>query len=261
MKNPYILAVVGKGGTGKTTSSVALSYEFARAGQRVTLIDCDPQASCTQALGADPVADPFTASPVSLGLQFPPDALQGSLKLLPGGRTLTAATKAQVVSHITRGGAASDIVVVDTVPLVSAITLGAISSAHVVVVTLQPAPLPMSGLKDLLETCRQINSGAVVRAMFTLAKPRRAMLSRVQDALNSRYPGLLYPVYVPDDAPCEAATSRCVPVGLFDARCKSAMAYRELASHVYGDLDQRAQRQRSGVLQHRLVTEAANVAR
>lgn len=238
MKKPQVLAVVGKGGTGKTTTAVNLAYELACLGLHIALVDCDPQASCTQALGQLPVADPFTAAPVQLALGGAPAASDaGAVWLTRGGRTLTSATRTRVLSHLREAGAGADVLVVDTLPAVSPLTLAALSIADVALVALQPAPLPMSGLEDLLDTCRQVNPYARVRALFTLVKPRRTMLSRIQDAINRRHPGLLCPIYIPDDAPCESATAARMPVGRYESRSRSALAYRIVAKTVLGELD------------------------
>lgn len=257
MKNPRIVAVVGKGGTGKTTSSIALGYELALAGHRVLLVDGDPQASCTQALGEEP-ADPFD-DVTSIVVAHTPQG--GLMRLLPGDRALAKATRAETVAHITRASAEVDIVVIDTVPVLCAINLAAISMADLVLVTLQPAPLPMSGLEDMLATCYQVNPEARTRALFTLAKPRRGMLAEIKSRVDTNHPGLLYPVHVPDDSRCEAASGWLEPVGLFAPRCKATLAYRELAVHVHEDLVRCARPSAARPSRSASAPEVSNVAR
>ena len=81
------LTIVGpRAGSGKTTTAVNIAAELAVAKRRVALLDLDPQASATLALGHRPEPDPWKAQPVAVALD---EAARGSLRL---GRARNAFT-------------------------------------------------------------------------------------------------------------------------------------------------------------------------
>lgn len=185
-----------KGGTGKTTTAHALAFEFAAAGYRVTLADCDPQASATQGLGQHPSDDPLAAA--AQHLEFIGSRSDGECWLLPGGRSLATASVAQVSDRLGRVPRDTDILIVDTAPAVGSIMIAGIAAADLVLVPLQAAPYPMSGLIDILRLANQVNPNTRRRAVLTLVKSRRRLATTIAEAIEGIRPAVLYATRIPD---------------------------------------------------------------
>lgn len=243
-----VITIAGaKGGTGKTTTALTVASELATGGLRVALADCDPQASATSAFRHAPVADPCAAQEISIELGAQKSVktdteapCSGGLWLLRGGRPLATATKAEIHAHLKRADGYVDVVVVDTVPTIGPITMAAIEAAELVIVPLQPAPLPVAGLFDMLRLVQRVNSAARARAVLTLVKHRRAMVDRIARQIELKVPGLLYESRIPDDAQCEWALTAFQAVTRFNHRSTAAAAYRSLTNEIRADLGLRA---------------------
>lgn len=231
-----------KGGTGKTTTTVALAYELALLGHDIMIVDCDPQAMATQGLRQRPTDAPFASEPVQLDFGFPPsssispDVRVGTVMLARGGRTLALASRAEVATHLRVLRASADILLVDTTSMVAPTTMAALAAADLVVIPVQAAPYSVSGLMDVLQVSMRVNPLAVARALLTQVNSRRWLSGHVAEAIEDRWPRLLYEARIPEDARCERASLMCLPVGRFDARSRSAAAYRALAPETIQDL-------------------------
>lgn len=97
----------GRGGSGKSTVSLALAHALAAAhGRTVALVDLDPQGSCTSYAGSRSVADPLTAPPVEVH----------GIRLYRGGEMTAQAVAGDIESHLVRAMADVDVVIVDLSP-------------------------------------------------------------------------------------------------------------------------------------------------
>ena len=232
-----------KGGTGKTTTTLALGYELARAGHRVVIVDADPQASATQGMEQQASDRPLSEQPVQLELDFSRPAVDetaanpGSVRLLRGGRPMASASRADVSALIDRTSGDADILLIDTIPTIGPITIAALTAADLIVVPLQPAPFPLSGLMDTISITRQVNPQACTRALLTMVKARRSLTQIIASQIEEQMPGLLFQARIPDDARCEWASLACEPIGSFDPRSRAASAYRMLAHEILIQLE------------------------
>lgn len=175
-----MIFAAAKGGTGKTVTAVNVAAGFALAGRRVALLDLDPYAGATVALGLEPEDETFPAalSGKNLGPAFRETAVSG-LYVLPGGagtadagRRLGNAPKAlrEAVANLS----GFDLLVIDTPPAVGALTVAALACGGELV-------LPVTASFSDLATVRPflLEAAAVTRALAPDLRLRAIVPSRV----------------------------------------------------------------------------------
>jgi len=193
------IAVINqKGGVGKTTTAVNLSAALADAGQRVCLVDLDPQAHASMHLGIDPTDGPGSIYDVLTGEVGVDDVWRrvgGRLCVVPSHIDLAAAEVelAGVVGRevILRDKLAAvsepfDYLLIDCPPSLGILTLNALAAVDDVLLPMQPHFLALHGLSKLLETvdlvCRRINGrlrmAGVVFCMYEKATRLAAEVTR-----------------------------------------------------------------------------------
>lgn len=226
-----ILTVTGaKGGTGKTSVAVTLAAEFSSMGRRVVLMDLDPQASATLALGYKPVPRPLRWDPVEV------EPRAGSFTFHLGGRMLANASREDVARALMDREAGPGVLILDCPPALGGATLEALARASLVLVPVEPSPIGLPGLKDILGIMKGQASGAATRAVFTRVQGRRIITRQIRDMLAEEFPGLLYSSEIPEDVRAAEAPSYGQPVTLYAPQSRAAIAYRILAREVARDM-------------------------
>jgi chromosome partitioning protein len=160
-----------KGGVGKTTTTVNLGAALAEAGQRVLIIDLDPQAHASLHLGVDPKDGPGTVYDMLLA---PDSRVPGiarkttreRLFVLPAETDLAAAEselgalpdKQQRLSRVVQTLAPHfDVIMLDCPPSLGLLTINALSAADEVLIPMQAHFLALQGVGKLLETVRLVS--------------------------------------------------------------------------------------------------------
>ncbi|MGI8754473.1 MAG: ParA family protein [Acidimicrobiales bacterium] len=253
-----------KGGVAKTTTVHALGVAMAEQGQRVLLVDLDPQASLSWACGADPdnievsIHDVMlkrakTAEVVvELDPPSPPPGAKsgrpGVLHLLPStidlaGAELNLLTKTGreyvLRKALSKLSDRYDQVLVDCPPSLGILTINGLTAADEVLIPLQCESLGQRGVGQLLETIEDVrdytNEDLAVRgAIATMFDGRTNLAHQVVDQVRKEYGIKVLEPFVPKSVKVAEAPAKGRSVLTHAPKSRSAAAYRELATQLLG---------------------------
>lgn len=246
-----IAAVSQKGGVGKTSLVQNLGMELALSGQRVLMVDFDPQSNLTMAWGLNPrearptvyqaMLDPAVATETVMPLRPRLDLLPASLDLAGSEDEFNQKRHArerylklkQALVGLTRR---YDIILVDAPPSLGFFTISALLAASEVIVPLQVQGFAYKALDQLLEIvaqARQMNPALHVGGIvLTMYDGRLALTSTVEHVARRRFEELVFQTSIPINVRIAEASLQGMSVAEFEASSKGAAAYRALAQEV-----------------------------
>jgi chromosome partitioning protein len=239
-----------KGGVGKTTTTVNLAAGLARIGQRVLVVDLDPQGNATMGSGIDKRALPLTVYDVLLESATIAEARQRSDKVgydVLGANRELAGAEVDLVGLERRDRRLKtaleavtgdyDFVLVDCPPSLSLLTLNGLCSAHGVVVPMQCEYFALEGLSDLVNTIKQVHANlnpdlqliGLLRVMFD---PRITLQQQVSEQLKAHFAEKVFNTVIPRNVRLAEAPSYGLPGVVFDPASKGAQAFIEFATEM-----------------------------
>ncbi|MGH8735806.1 MAG: ParA family protein [Burkholderiales bacterium] len=246
-----IIAVTNqKGGVGKTTTSVNLAAAFARAGQRVLLVDLDPQGNATMGSGVDKRNAHRTVYHVLLALADVAAARtrsqSGGYDLLPANRDLAGA-EIELVGLEDREGrlrqalavvaSEYDFIIIDCPPSLSLLTINGLVAAQAVLIPMQCEYYALEGLSDLVGTIKRVRARLnpsldIAGLLRTMYDPRNTLSQQVSQQLESHFGDKVYQTMVPRNVRLAEAPSYGAPAVVWDDTSKGAQAYLALAEEI-----------------------------
>jgi len=232
-----------KGGVGKTTTTVNLAAGLAQVGQRVLVIDLDPQGNATMGSGIDKRKLELSVYDVLLESASIAEAKgrseKGGYDVLGANRELAGA-EVELVSLAHRSermraaldaeAAAYDFVLIDCPPSLSLLTLNGLCSAHGVIVPMQCEYFALEGLTDLVNTIKQVHANlnpklqiiGLLRVMFD---PRITLQQQVSEQLKSHFGDKVFDTVIPRNVRLAEAPSYGQAGVVFDPSSRGAQAY------------------------------------
>lgn len=247
-----ISVVNQKGGVGKTTTVASLGAALAEKGQRVLLVDLDPQGGLTFSLGIDPEDVDVTVGDVLLGTHRADDAIvvtEDGLHLLPSNITVTQAEEGLVSRTgreqrlrvaLDKVAGQYDWILIDCPPTLGVLTIGALSASDEVLIPLQAETLAHRGVGQLLETIEDvkayINSGLTIRGVLpTMYDGRTRHAQAVVEAIGSTYDLPILEPAIPKSIKFAEAPAIGSSILLTSRTHKGAEAYRQVAASLLAD--------------------------
>lgn len=244
-----------KGGVGKTTTTVNLAAGLAKVGQRVLMIDLDPQGNATMGSGVDKRKLELTVYDVLLESATIAEARTQSDKLKEGGcsydilganRELAGAEvelveverrEKRLKQAIAAVDSEYDFVLIDCPPSLSMLTLNGLCCAHGVIVPMQCEYFALEGLTDLVNTIKQVKANlnddlqiiGLLRVMFD---PRITLQMQVSEQLKAHFGDKVFDSVIPRNVRLAEAPSYGVPGVVFDPSSKGAQAFVAFAQEM-----------------------------
>ena len=236
-----------KGGVGKTTTTVNLAAGLAKVGQRVLLVDLDPQGNATMGSGIDKRNVELSVYDVLLESASIKEAAVKADKcgydVLSANRELAGAEVELVdLEHrdqrlkmaLATVDADYDFVLIDCPPSLSMLTLNGLCSAHGVIVPMQCEYFALEGLTDLVNTIKQVHANlnkdlkiiGLLRVMFD---PRITLQLQVSEQLKAHFGDKVFDAVIPRNVRLAEAPSYGLPGVVFDPSAKGSQAYVEFA--------------------------------
>jgi len=250
-----VLAIANqKGGVGKTTTAINLGTALAAVGERVLLIDSDPQGNASTGLGIsaqmraktlyDVLMEEFPVAEAALhtsvpGLDLlPADADLSGVELELGQKTGRAFKLKEALAPL-RGSGAYSYVLIDCPPSLSLLTLNAMAASDAVLVTLQCEFFALEGLTQLLQTVERVRGSLnpdlrIQGVVLTMYDRRNGLSAMVAKDVRAHLGEKVYQTVIPRNVRIAEAPSFGKPALIYDLECTGSQAYLQLAKEVVG---------------------------
>ncbi len=236
-----------KGGVGKSTSAINLGAGLALQGERVLIVDLDPQGNTTSGLGIDRTSLTTTTYEVLLNDIDVEDAVEPTsvrdLHLIPAHIELAGA-EIELVSMFSRETRlrqaleslrdSYDVVLIDCPPSLGLLTVNGLAAADEVLIPIQCEYYALEGVSQLMRNVRLVQQNLnpkleVEGVVLTMFDGRTTLSSDVVSQVREHFGEVTYRTVIPRTVRLSEAPSYGEPIEAFDPMSRGAIAYRALA--------------------------------
>ena len=244
-----------KGGVGKTTTTVNLAAGLAKIGQRVLMIDLDPQGNATMGSGVDKrnleltIYDVLLENASIAEARVQSDKLKDagcSFDILGANRDLAGAEvelvdverrEKRIKQAIDAVANEYDFVLIDCPPSLSMLTLNGLCSANGVIVPMQCEYFALEGLTDLVNTIKQVHANLnpdlqIIGLLRVMYDPRITLQQQVSEQLKNHFGDKVFNTVIPRNVRLAEAPSYGLPGVAFDPSARGSQAFVEFATEM-----------------------------
>jgi chromosome partitioning protein len=254
---PRIITLANqKGGVGKTTTAINLATALAAIGERVLIVDLDPQGNASTGLGVDRKARDVSSYDLMVGeatvgqaammTDVPRVALVPSTLDLLGveqtisqqpDRAFKLRNAFKQLDQLSIEEQPISYVIIDCPPSLNLLTVNALVAADAVLVPMQCEFFALEGLSQLLQTIEQIRTTLNPRlkiqgVVMTMFDKRNSLSEQVLQDVRGTMGSLVYDTVIPRNVRLSEAPSYGKPALLYDLKCAGSQAYLRLATEV-----------------------------
>lgn len=257
VRHPRIISLANqKGGVGKTTTAINLGTALAAIGERVLIVDLDPQGNASTGLGIDrrdrnvstydvligeaPLRDAVVPTAVPR-LHIAASTMDLSGLELELGTTKDRAFRLRDAITALNGNAADaadyTYVLIDCPPSLNLLTVNAMAASDAILVPLQCEFFALEGLSQLLQTVEQVRSTlnpnlSIHGIVLTMFDSRNNLSNQVVADVRQFMGSKVYDTMIPRNVRISEAPSYGKPVLVYDLKCSGSEAYLKLATEV-----------------------------
>jgi chromosome partitioning protein len=235
-----------KGGVGKTTTTVNLSAAVAKRGNKVLMIDTDPQGNATSGIGLDKENEYSVYDVLVNEVEIEKTLKQTQIKNLnicPSNINLAGA-EVELVSMMSREKRLKeqldrikdqfDYIFIDCPPSLGLITLNAFTASDSVLIPVQCEYFALEGLGQLMNTFNLVKKHlnkelSIEGAVLTMYDIRTNLANQVVKEVKKYFDNKVYKTVIPRNVKLSEAPSYGMPIITYDPRSKGAKAYDKLA--------------------------------